>query len=97
MHKAFDPRDDIDRLHVSKKKKEDEDSPVLKIAQMHQYGDVRTTLKRAQKDLFFRPIATQTTEQKQKQNLGNRNRLKKQLYEYCKRQIGEISHEKSWT
>ena len=34
MHKALFPRDDIDRLYVSKKRDE-EDSPALKIVSIH--------------------------------------------------------------
>ena len=36
IHKAFDPRDDVDRLYVSRKK-EEEDSPVFKIALKNRY------------------------------------------------------------
>ena len=36
MHEALHPRDDRDRLYMSKKKKqEEEDLPALKIALMH--------------------------------------------------------------
>ena len=49
MHNASYQRDDIGRLHVSIKK-EEEDSPELKIAWMHQYDDSKTTLKREKKD-----------------------------------------------
>ena len=38
MHKALHLSDDIDRLYDSKKK-EEEDTPALKIALTHQYND----------------------------------------------------------
>ena len=45
MHKALHPRDDIDRLHVSRNKR-GKDLPSLKIASIHLYKDSKTTLKR---------------------------------------------------
>ena len=39
MHKALHPRDNVDRLY--QEMKEEEDSPVLKIALMHRYIDLK--------------------------------------------------------
>ena len=47
IHKAIYPRDDIDYMSL---KKEEEDPPVLKIASMNQYEDIKITFKRAKKD-----------------------------------------------
>ena len=43
MHKASYPRNDIDKLYISKK--EEGNSPTLKIASMHRYKDSEPTLK----------------------------------------------------
>ena len=42
MHKALHPRDDVDRLYVSRKEGED-DLPALKTAFTHRYNDSKTT------------------------------------------------------
>ena len=42
MHKALHPRDDVDRLYVSKKKGK-EDLPASKTALTHRYNDSKTT------------------------------------------------------
>ena len=42
------PRDDIDRLYVLKKK-EEEDSPILNIAWRHQYEDLNDYIKEQRK------------------------------------------------
>ena len=42
MHKALNPRVDVDRLYVLRKEGR-EDLPALKIASMHQYHDKKTT------------------------------------------------------
>ena len=39
IHKEFNLKDEIDRLYVFKKKKEEEDSPALRIAQIYRYKD----------------------------------------------------------
>ena len=49
MHKAFHPRDDVDRLYVSKKK-EEEDLQVLKTVLTHQFSDLKTTYKSVGED-----------------------------------------------
>ena len=41
MHKAFQPRDDIDCM--CEEKTEEEESPALKMALIHRYGDTKTT------------------------------------------------------
>ena len=43
MHKALHPRDDVDRLYIYQKKKEEEDLSALKTALTHRYNDSRTT------------------------------------------------------
>ena len=49
MRKALHPRDDVDRLYVSRKEGE-EGLPALKTALTHQYNDLKTTYKRAEKE-----------------------------------------------
>ena len=49
MHKALHPRDNVNRLYASRKER-GEGLAALKIASIHQYKDLRTTLKRSQKD-----------------------------------------------
>ena len=63
-HKALDLRGYVD--YMSQEKKEEEDSPALKIVWKHQYDDSKTILKRAL-----------TTNEKIEQQLGNRNGNKK--------------------
>ena len=41
MHKAFNPRDDLD--NISQEKKEEEYASALTIASMHQYDNSKTT------------------------------------------------------
>ena len=43
MHKALHLYNDIDYMFQEKKEEEEEDSPALKIASMHQYKDSNTT------------------------------------------------------
>ena len=50
MHKALYPRDDVDRLYVSRKKKEEVDLPALKTALTHRYNDSKTTKKSIKED-----------------------------------------------
>ena len=47
MQKALYPRDDID--YMCQEKKGEEDWPALKMAQLYQYEDLRTTLKEERK------------------------------------------------
>ena len=61
MLKALYSRDDIDRLYAAKKKKEEDDSPALRIALMHQYKDFKTTLKRTKKDYLHQQITALAT------------------------------------
>ena len=42
IHKALHSRDGVGRLYVSRNKKEEEDSPALKIASMHRYNKKST-------------------------------------------------------
>ena len=55
MNKALHPRNDIDRLYMSRKRG---DLPTLKLASMHLFKDSNNTLKRAKKDFLYRPEAT---------------------------------------
>ena len=49
MHKALHPRDDVNRLYVSRKRRE-EDLPALKIALTHLYNDSKTICKNTMED-----------------------------------------------
>ena len=44
MHKALHPRDRVDRLYMSKKKKEEEDIPAFETASMHRFKKRRGRL-----------------------------------------------------
>ena len=46
MYKALNPRDDVDRLYVSRK----EDLPALKTALTHRYNDPKTIYKHTIED-----------------------------------------------
>ena len=54
MDKALHLRETIDRIYVSRKKKE-EDLKAFKIASMHQYSDSENTSKSAEEDWLQRP------------------------------------------
>ena len=56
VHEALVPRDDKDRLYVSRKG--GEDSQALKVAYICQYKDLWTTWKRAKKDKLQQPVTT---------------------------------------
>ena len=56
MHKAFHPRDDVDRLYVQEKR-EEEDLPVLKTALTHRYNDSKTIYKNTMED-WLQPSET---------------------------------------
>ena len=64
MHKALHPRDDVDRLCVKTKgreEEEEEDLPVLKTVLTHQYNDLKTTLKCAEEYWLQLPEKILTT------------------------------------
>ena len=48
MHKALHPKNDID--YICQTSNEEEDSPVLKIASLHQYKDSKNTLESVKED-----------------------------------------------
>ena len=48
-HRALHPRDDVDRLYVSRKR-EEEDMPALKTAFTHRYNDSKTIYKNTMED-----------------------------------------------
>ena len=97
MHKALHPRDDIDRLYVSRKERgrglariEDSvDALILRLhdnIEKHERGLI-TAIKNYTDDTVTNRM-TITRIQKWEE---------KQLYEYFKRLINSISHEKTWT
>ena len=49
MHKVLHPRDDVDRLYVSRKE-EEEDSPAMKTTLTHRYDYSKTTWKNTNED-----------------------------------------------
>ena len=49
MHKALHPRENVDRLYVSRKEGE-EDLPASKTALTHRYNDSKTTQKNTNGD-----------------------------------------------
>ena len=49
MHKALHPRDDVDRLYMSRKEG-GRGLAAMKTVLTHQYNDLRTTYKSAKKD-----------------------------------------------
>ena len=50
---------------MCQEKKEEEDSPALKLASIHQYEDLKTTLKKAKKNWLQRPETTQESTEQQ--------------------------------
>ena len=54
MHKSLHPRDDVDRLHVSRKQG-GEDLPALKTALTHPYIDSKTIYKNTKEDSLQLP------------------------------------------
>ena len=55
IYKHLHPRDDVDKLYVSRKKRERGNLPALKTALTHQNNDSKTTLKRTVKDRLQLP------------------------------------------
>ena len=84
MHKVLHPRDDVDRLYVSKKGGEEKDLPALKIA---------LTLRP------ITAIKNDTDNTKTKRMTITRKQEwgEKQLYGRFKQLISNISHKKTWT
>ena len=63
---------------MCQEKKEDENLPTLKIAQMHQYRDSYTTLKRAKKDLIA--MASSSTDMRTNRTIiAKKQKLERQL------------------
>ena len=97
MHKALHPRDDVDRLYVSRKEGgrgliSIEDSVDASIQRLEDYikkyeGGLITTI-RNHTDNTMDNRMTITRKQKWEE---------KQLYGRFKRRINNISHEKTWT
>ena len=50
MHKALHPRDDVDRLYISRKERKEDDFPALKTALKHRYNDSRAIQKNTKED-----------------------------------------------
>ena len=96
MHKALHPRDDVDRLYVSRKKggrglasiEDNVDASIQRLedyTEKHERGLI-TTIRNDTDN----PIDERTTSTKQKWE-------EKQLYGRFKRLINSISHQKIWT
>ena len=50
MDEALHPWDDVDRLYVSRREREEEDLPAFKTALTNRYKDSKTTLKITEED-----------------------------------------------
>ena len=89
MHKALYPRDDTYRLSVSRKEGE--------IALMHRYKDTKITNKHGGR--LITAITENNTDNANiyRTEITRKKWKEKQLYEYLKRKINEISHEETWT
>ena len=96
-HKALDPRDDVDRLYVSRKEERrglvsTEDSVDASIQRLEDYIEKHEgeliTLVRNEKDNTMDNRMTINRKQKLEE---------KQLYRRFKRLISNMSHEKTWT
>ena len=59
-NKALHPRDDVDKLYVSRKKKVEEGLPAVKIVPMHRYEDSKIKLNNAEEYWLQRPETIQT-------------------------------------
>ena len=97
MHMALHPRDDVDRLQVSRKNR-GRDLPILKTALTHQYNVFKTTYKSIKKDRLQPPETLLTTwelteRQKPENKKGKKNNSKGNFM----RLISDISHKKMWT
>ena len=89
LHKALHPRDDVDSLYVTRKKRERglasiEDSVDASIQRLEDY------IEKHERGLITDIRNRMTITRKQKWE-------EKQLYECFKRQINNISPEKTWT
>ena len=94
MHKALHPRDDVDRLYVSRKEggrglASIEDRVDASIQRLEYY------IEKHERGLIT-AIRNDTDNAIEGQQLGNKNG-KKQLYDSFKRLINNISHQKTWT
>ena len=97
MHKALHPRDDVDRLYVSRKEGRRrfasiENSVGASIQRLEDYVEKheRGLIIAIRNDTDNTIDDRMTTTRKQKGE-------KKQLYGRIKRQINNISHQKTWT
>ena len=95
MHETLHPRGDVDRLFVFRKEggrglASIEDSVDASIQQLEDY------IEKPERGLF-RAIRNDTENTIERQQLGNKNRRKKQVYGRFKRLINNISHRKTWT
>ena len=82
MNKTLHPIDDDDRLYIYQEKRKEEDLPALKTALTHRYNDTRLHDNTMDKRMII------TWKQKLEE---------KQLYGCFKRQINNISQDKTWT
>ena len=61
MHKALHPRHDVD--YICKEKTKEEGDLLLKTTLTHQYNDLKTTYKSAEKDWLQLPETILTTQE----------------------------------
>ena len=95
MHKALHPRDNVDRLYVSRKEggrglasiEDSVDASILKdYIQKHEGGLITATRNETENTMNNRMTITR-----------KQNWRRKQLYGQFKRLINNISHDKTWT
>ena len=96
MHKALHPRDDVDRLYVSRKEggrgfASIEDTVDASIQRLEDY------IEKHERGLItaIRNDTDNTIDERIQ--LGNKNGWGKQLYGHFKRLVNKISHQKTWT
>ena len=93
IHKALHPRDDVDRLFISRKR-EEEHLPALKTALTHRYNDSRKARRRT--DNSHQKRYWHHDRQQNNNNWETKMGRKTTLRRF-KRLINNISHDKTWT
>ena len=95
MHKALHPRDDVNRLYMSTKKKGGRgltnivDSVNESIPRLEDYKKARTKTDYSNQKLY--------RQNKHQQNKNNQKTKIERMYGRFKQQTSEISDEKTWT
>ena len=97
MHKALHPKDDTDRLHVSRKKRRRELASIEDSVDATIQG-LEAHVKKSQEKLI--KTVNDSTDDTRTKRTTTKTKLQKQeekrQYEYFKQQTGKFSHKKAW-